>query len=267
MKTCFSINTAALVTLLFLSTPFPIANADILSEYSCKGNGIERIVSLRTQPTSNNLCDVFYEKPDEGIQPVSLWIANSDLNFCKEKIVYLIDKLAAAGWSCQSNTLADPAKKANSDAGPLPQSPTISGGSASRPQMNQGNNGRVSSDMDPALEEAPALLAAQEELSETSIDSVDQIYKDYFDQCYEGSKNDSHNHPFELCNCMVGEFRLRGIDSGTIYSLVHDAEIKEDNGCSNGLEVPGSLVCENLNVAENFESDLFEGCVGFVERR
>ena len=272
MNTRFSISTAALVTLLFLFTGLHFANADILSEYSCNANGKERIMSLRTRPTSNSLCDVYYQKPDEGFQPVILWRAENDLGFCEEKLVTLVDKLTVAGWSCQANTLAE--------ARPEPQESTIKEDSDSKPEVEpdvepdveqestKENNARESKDGKLTWEEYSVLLAAQEESSETSIDSIGKIYKDYFDQCYEGtSKNENQLYPFDLCNCMIGEFWRRGIDSETIYSLVHDADVREENGCSKVVDGPDSITCETLKVAEKFEIDISEGCERFVSGR
>lgn len=69
-------------------------------EIVCKVDDLTRLISLRVDPEAGYVCDVLYEKPDEGDTREVLWSARNDVEYCRPRFVGLVEQLDARGWSC-----------------------------------------------------------------------------------------------------------------------------------------------------------------------
>ena len=66
----------------------------------CELDGLTREISLRADPHSGYVCDVLYEKPDEGDTREVLWSARNNVDYCKPRFDDMVDGMTARGWTC-----------------------------------------------------------------------------------------------------------------------------------------------------------------------
>lgn len=107
---------------LFIACPavlvaLPVAAEEAISAFTCQNGGLTRIVELREAISEGPVCEVWYEKPSEGVPKQRLWSADNDPYYCRPKAEEFRDKLIGLGWSCAE--LAAPATSGAAD-GPLP---------------------------------------------------------------------------------------------------------------------------------------------------
>ncbi|MEM7079417.1 MAG: hypothetical protein AAF513_12385 [Pseudomonadota bacterium] len=82
---------------------------------SCSLGELTRNVSvIYNDPGQPVPCEVWYEKPTEGVQAETLWQANNEAGYCEARAAEFVDKLTNLGWACNSNspTVADTAQPA-----------------------------------------------------------------------------------------------------------------------------------------------------------
>ena len=113
---------------LFIACPavivtLPAAAEEAISAFTCQNGGLTRIVELREAIPEGPVCEVWYEKPTEGVLKQQLWSADNDPNYCRPKAEEFRDKLIGLGWSCAE--LAAPASSGEAEEsgdaeGPLP---------------------------------------------------------------------------------------------------------------------------------------------------
>ena len=95
-------HTATLAT-LFLALGMMQASAqETATLYNCEMNGIIRGVELRENPTGQPVCEVWYDKSQEGAGRSLLWTASNDAAYCRDQAMAFLDKLAGWGWSCSA---------------------------------------------------------------------------------------------------------------------------------------------------------------------
>ena len=61
---------------------------------------LTRLISLRVDPDAGYVCDVLYEKPDEGDTREVLWSAKHTVDYCRPRYENLVQGLADRGWTC-----------------------------------------------------------------------------------------------------------------------------------------------------------------------
>ena len=66
----------------------------------CELDDLTREISLRADPHSGYVCDVLYEKPDEGDTREVLWSARNNVDYCKPRFDDMVDGMASRGWTC-----------------------------------------------------------------------------------------------------------------------------------------------------------------------
>lgn len=103
----------------------PTAAEEAISAFTCQNGGLTRIVELREAIPEGPVCEVWYEKPTEGVPKQRLWSANNDPDYCRPRAEGFRDKLIGLGWSCAE--LAAPAVAGSDETdesgeanGPLP---------------------------------------------------------------------------------------------------------------------------------------------------
>ena len=67
---------------------------------ACEFEDMTRLISLRVDPEAGYVCDVLYEKPDEGGAREVLWSAKNDAQYCRPRYEDLVQGLADRGWTC-----------------------------------------------------------------------------------------------------------------------------------------------------------------------
>ena len=67
---------------------------------ACELEDMTRLISLRTDPEAGYVCDVLYEKPDEGGSREVLWSAKHTVDYCRPRYENLVQDLADRGWTC-----------------------------------------------------------------------------------------------------------------------------------------------------------------------
>lgn len=81
-------------------THVPDAAAFERTNVACELEDLTRLISLRADPEAGYVCDVLYEKPDEGDTREVLWSARNNIDYCRPRFVGLVEQLAARGWTC-----------------------------------------------------------------------------------------------------------------------------------------------------------------------
>ena len=69
-------------------------------DIACELEDLTRLISLRVDPDAGYVCDVLYEKPDEGDTREVVWSARNDVDYCKPRFDSLVEGLASRGWTC-----------------------------------------------------------------------------------------------------------------------------------------------------------------------
>ena len=67
---------------------------------ACELEDMTRLISLRADPDAGYVCDVLYEKPDEGGTREVLWSAKNTVDYCRPRYEGLVQDLADRGWTC-----------------------------------------------------------------------------------------------------------------------------------------------------------------------
>ena len=67
---------------------------------ACELEDMTRLISLRVDPEAGYVCDVLYEKPDEGGAREVLWSAKHTADYCRPRYEGLVQDLAERGWTC-----------------------------------------------------------------------------------------------------------------------------------------------------------------------
>ena len=67
---------------------------------ACGLEDMTRLISLRVDPEAGYVCDVLYEKPDEGSTREVLWSAKNNADYCRPRYEGLVQDLAERGWTC-----------------------------------------------------------------------------------------------------------------------------------------------------------------------
>ena len=103
----------------------PAAAGEAISAFTCQNGGLTRIVELREAIPDGPVCEVWYEKPTEGVPKQRLWAADNDPHYCRPKAAGFRDRLIGLGWRCAE--LAAPAAATGDESdesgaadGPLP---------------------------------------------------------------------------------------------------------------------------------------------------
>ena len=82
------------------ATQVPDASAFERRNVVCDLEDLTRKISLRVDPEAGYVCDVLYEKPDEGDTREVLWSARNSVDYCEPRFVGLVEQLAERGWVC-----------------------------------------------------------------------------------------------------------------------------------------------------------------------
>ena len=69
-------------------------------DIACELKDLTRHISLRTDPDAGYVCDVLYEKPDEGGTREVLWSARNNIDYCEPRFEDFVQALASRGWTC-----------------------------------------------------------------------------------------------------------------------------------------------------------------------
>ena len=69
-------------------------------QVACELDDMTRLISLRVDPEAGYVCDVLYEKPDEGDTREVLWSARNTVDYCRPRYTGLVEDLSARGWTC-----------------------------------------------------------------------------------------------------------------------------------------------------------------------
>ena len=95
---------APLLAALAAAAPAPGAAAqDSRAErekVACELEDMTRLISLRADPEAGYVCDVLYQKPDEGGTREVLWSAKNTVDYCRPRYENLVQDLADRGWTC-----------------------------------------------------------------------------------------------------------------------------------------------------------------------
>lgn len=106
--TCRAVRAPLLfTTLVALAVHVPSATAFERENVTCELEDLTRHVSLRVDPEAGYVCDVLYEKPDEGDTREVLWSARNNPDYCEPRFVELVEDLASRGWVCGPAEEAD----------------------------------------------------------------------------------------------------------------------------------------------------------------
>jgi len=92
--------TPLLVTTFVVVVGAPEARAFEREDIVCELEDLTRTISLRADPEAGYVCDVLYEKPDEGGAREVLWSARNDVDYCQPRFDELVKDLASRGWIC-----------------------------------------------------------------------------------------------------------------------------------------------------------------------
>lgn len=95
------------ILVLLLATSFTLAMTHVPAAAAferkhvvCELEDLTRLISLRVDPEAGYVCDVLYEKPDEGDTREVLWSARNNVDYCEPRFVGLVEQLASRGWTC-----------------------------------------------------------------------------------------------------------------------------------------------------------------------
>lgn len=93
---------APLLVATFAVAVMPVPNASAFERRNvvCDLEDLTRKISLRVDPEAGYVCDVLYEKPDEGDTREVLWSARNSVDYCEPRFVGLVEQLAERGWTC-----------------------------------------------------------------------------------------------------------------------------------------------------------------------
>ena len=94
----------SLLSLLILSTPL-MADGNV--KFKCtNGTLVRHVEVVYPTPGATVPCSVEYTKDTEqpGEEPVTLWSAEQETNYCLEKAEGFVEKLGELGWTCERLT-------------------------------------------------------------------------------------------------------------------------------------------------------------------
>jgi hypothetical protein len=110
-----------------------IAAGAVAEEFRCQRGDLVRRIELRLADDADRLpCEVIYWQDSEAPgRPQSLWNAQHQLDYCRDKAREMVEGLRSAGWSCD----ATPTESAGAAASPERSAPAAGNPaqSASRP--------------------------------------------------------------------------------------------------------------------------------------
>ena len=89
-----------IATLAVAAGGAPEAAAFERRDIVCELEELTRLISLRVDPDAGYVCDVLYEKPDEGDTREVVWSARNDVDYCTPRFDTLVEGLASRGWTC-----------------------------------------------------------------------------------------------------------------------------------------------------------------------
>lgn len=84
--------------------------------HMCAHGDKVRMVEVVQDPNATPVCEVWYEKPSEGVPRQRLWSADNELGYCAPKADSFLAKLDGWGWTCSpvgdDTASTDPAEAA-----------------------------------------------------------------------------------------------------------------------------------------------------------
>jgi hypothetical protein len=88
-----------------LLTFLMISSECLADSWTCQHGALTRNVIIFYPNTTARLpCKVYYAKPKENVIPRTLWQAEFDEKYCKQKAVEFIEKLESWDWQCSADS-------------------------------------------------------------------------------------------------------------------------------------------------------------------
>lgn len=96
---------AILFILVFGSSVAFAQSAERTPEYyECTQADLMRTVRVVYPESGENVCEVLYAKPTEGVEETAQWWASAEANigYCSRQAKEFLDRLGNLGWSCET---------------------------------------------------------------------------------------------------------------------------------------------------------------------
>jgi len=87
-----------------LAAAFVLGSAALAQQvettWACRAGVIQRDITLFEDMSEGRVCEVWYDKTQEGQSKVRLWNARNDVEYCRPHAEALVAKLSALDWNC-----------------------------------------------------------------------------------------------------------------------------------------------------------------------
>ena len=88
---------ASLFSATLIATPALSQSSTI---WDCENGSMRRHIELNEEMTAPPVCDVWYDKSEEGGLKTRLWSADHEGEYCRVKASAFVEKLQGWGWHC-----------------------------------------------------------------------------------------------------------------------------------------------------------------------